>query len=162
VQVVLMRVVAVAGRFAGAAAAAALGLAVAAGGVTALARYLFGYAVPDGFDLVRLTGGIAACWGIAAAIAADELIRIDVARTLPRPLAAAVAVLGGVGALAGAVLLARSGVLGTGLLLASGETTADLQLPLWPAHLVMAAGLVVAALLALLRLLAPASGETGG
>ena len=65
---------AAAGRFAGRAAAAALGLAVVAGGVTALARYLFGYAVPDGFDLVRLTGGIAACWGIAAAIAADRTL----------------------------------------------------------------------------------------
>lgn len=158
-QAALTRGVAAAGRFAGRAAAAALGLAVVAGGVTALARYLFGYAVPDGFDLVRLTGGIAACWGIAAAIAADELIRIDVARALPRPLAAVVAVLGGAGALAGAVLLARSGVLGTDLLLRSGETTADLQLPLWPAHLVMAAGLVVAALLALLRLLAPVEGD---
>lgn len=135
------------------AAAAALGIAVLAGAGAALLRYTAGIAVPDGFDIVRLAGGIAACWGIAAAIAADDLIRIDLAAGLGRRAARITALTGAIGLAAGGLLLARSGVLGAMLLTHSGETTADLQMPLWPAHLVMAAGLVVAALAGLCRML---------
>ncbi|GGB45337.1 hypothetical protein GCM10011505_28250 [Tistrella bauzanensis] len=134
-------------------AATALGIAVLAGAGAALLRYIAGIAVPDGFDIVRLTGGIAACWGIAAAIAADDLIRIDLIAGLGRRAGRLAALTGAIGLAAGGLLLARSGVLGAMSLTYSGETTADLQMPLWPAHLVMAAGLAVAALAGLCRML---------
>lgn len=103
--------------------------------VSAFARYLIASPIPDEYEISRLTLGIVACWGTAAAFRYRDHIQLDLLwdRT---PVAAQ-------------LLLTRCGVLLCAAAMAfvawalgakvidsylSGLVSVDLGLPIWPFH----------------------------
>lgn len=57
--------------------ASALFLVMAIVFVSVIARYLFGYVIPDAYDLPRMFLGILIFWGIALAVAEGTMIKVD-------------------------------------------------------------------------------------
>ena len=116
-------------------------------------RYGFGATIPDSYDLSRNLLGILIFWGIAITGFRGNHITVDLVWGLLPPrgrraldLAATLFTLGCMAAFAWAM---ATKALGT---YRSGETTYDLNLPVWPFQALAWAGLGVAVLLLAVRL----------
>lgn len=116
-------------------------------------RYGFNSSLPDAFDLVRLSQGVALAWGIALATARSEHIAVDIDWSRFSPAFARFTELFGRLAAAG-FLIVLSWVMATRALRTfhSGLATAELRIAVWPVNLVIAAGICAAAALALVVL----------
>ena len=145
-----------AGRFADAAERVAglfLALVTALTFAAVVLRYGFSVGIPDAYDLSRNCLGIVTFWGIAMTGFRGEHITVDLVwGALPPSGRRVLDLLSSLFTLACmAVFAAAMGakVLGTR---ASGETTYDLGLPIWPFYALAWAGLAVSVLLVILRL----------
>jgi len=145
-----------ANRFAAAAERVAglfLGLVTALTFATVALRWAFSVGIPDSYDVSRNLLGIVTFWGIAMTGFRGEHITVDLVwGALPPGGRRALDVLSSLFTLlcmavfAGAMAVK---VIGTR---ASGETTYDLSLPIWPFYALAWAGLAVSVLLVILRL----------
>jgi TRAP-type C4-dicarboxylate transport system permease small subunit len=95
-------------------------------------RFAFNSALPDSFDLTRLAQGVALAWGIAITTASSEHITLDIrfdwlGSTFDRIVS----------------LIGR---------LITAVTLAVLRLPIWPVSALIAVGIAVAAVFAILLL----------
>jgi TRAP-type C4-dicarboxylate transport system permease small subunit len=116
-------------------------------------RYLFATQIPDWFDLSKLLQGIALFWGIACATFRNDHIVVDVLWEHVSPawqrridLFATLCMLlflGGLAWFMGGKLLQT---------LESTQRTSDLGLPIGPFHIVAWVGVLVAAVIAVLRM----------
>lgn len=122
--------------------------------VTVVLRYGFSTSIPDSYDLSRNLLGILIFWGIAVTGFRGEHITVDLVWGALPPrgrraldLASTLFTLGCMSVFAWAM---GTKVVGT---MASGETTYDLNLPLWPFYSLAWAGLALSVPLLLVRLL---------
>lgn len=122
--------------------------------VTVVLRYGFSTSIPDSYDLSRNFLGILIFWGIAVTGFRGEHITVDLVwGALPRRGRHALDVVGTLFTLVCMAVFAWAmwtKVLGT---MASGETTYDLNLPLWPFYSLAWAGLALSVPLLCVRLL---------
>lgn len=124
--------------------------------VSVLFRYVFHTVLPDGFDVGRQMLGIAVFWGIAGAAYRGDHIQVDIlwgvlgerSRKL-LDVFSSVLTLGALSALAWMMYSQVESVR------SSSQTTFDLQIPIWPFQAVGWAGLALAAVLVLVRLVRP-------
>jgi TRAP-type C4-dicarboxylate transport system permease small subunit len=144
------------------AAGSLLALVTALTFVSVVLRYIFNWAIPDSYDLGRNLLGILIFWGIAVAGYRGAHITVDLLwNALPRRAQ------GQLGRVLDLVLALAMGALAWAMALklrdtwASGETSYDLNLPLWPFQALAWVGFAVGFVLALLRLFRhPAAAET--
>lgn len=122
--------------------------------VTALMRYAFAVAVPDGFDIARLLLGVTILWGLASASFRDSHIKVDfVWSALGRRTRFAMAlfaesvVFGFIGVFAWMMLAAVQSAFD------SDQVTFDLRLQVWPFYALAWLGVMGAALMVLARLI---------
>ncbi len=121
--------------------------------VSILLRAFFGFAIPDWFDLSRLTLGIAIFWGIATTSYRDEHIQVDFFWEWVGPrgrwlidLFATLVLLAFMAAFAWMLTYkVESGF-------RSNEATFDVRMPVWPFHAIAALGIFLAVLLIVIRL----------
>ena len=100
---------------------------------SAVGRYAFAAPIPDGFDVSRLMLGIAMLWGFASVGYRGAHIKVDlVAELVPARVCFWLHVLGALVLLLFAVLLAAMLLGRVESAFASGESTFDLRLPVWP------------------------------
>lgn len=101
--------------------------------VSTLGRYLLAWPVPDSFDLSRLLLGACLAWGFAVIGLRGGHIQVDILAELAGP-----RLRRAIDALAWALLWLLAALIAWKMFgrvtsaLASGETTFDLRLPLWP------------------------------
>ncbi len=136
------------------AAGAFLALVTALTFATVVLRYGFSVSIPDSYDLSRNFLGILIFWGIAVTGFRGEHITVDLVWGFlpPRGKQALdlLATLFTLGCMATFAWAMATKVLGT---LHSGETTYDLNLPLWPFYGLAWGGLVMSVPLLLVRLM---------
>ena len=127
---------------------------------SAITRYLFAYPLPDVFDVSRLLLGATIMWGFASVGYHGTHIKVDlVAELLPAGLRRWTDTLAWSLLLLFTVLLAWKlfgKVSGT---FNSGETTAQLRLPLWPFYLLIWSGVAFSVLTTLARLILVSTGK---
>jgi C4-dicarboxylate transporter, DctQ subunit len=120
---------------------------------TALARYAFNSAIPDGFDGARLLLAVSLLWGLAATTYNDTHIRVDVVwMVMPPRLQLIVDIFAEVVIVIFLVLAAWMFATTLGNTYASNEQTYDLRLPIWPAYAAGWLGLLGSVLMGCLRL----------
>lgn len=123
-------------------------------------RYVFHSVIPDGFDVGRQMLGIAVFWGIAGAAYRGDHIQVDMLWSAVSPRSRRVmdafASLVTVGCLVIFAWMMFHQVLSAR---ASNQTTFDLQIPIWPFQGLAWAGIALAAVLALVRLVRPPRSE---
>lgn len=128
---------------------------------TVMLRWLFNFGLPDSFDLSRMMLGTAMFWGIALAGFHNRHIQVDgLWETAPpwgKRLIDIFATLITLAFFALFAWMVKDKVISV---YASHEQTFDLRLPLWPLYAVAALGVVLAALLLLLRLARLLTGKT--
>lgn len=139
-------------------AAILLGAVTALVVASTLGRYLFAWPVPDSFDISRLILGACLAWGFAVIGLRGGHIQVDVVAEAVGPrMRRAIDALAWATLLLFAVLLTWK-IFGRVMSAqASGETTFDLRLPLWPFLGLIWAGLAASCLtigVKLLRILA--------
>ena len=117
-------------------------------------RYVLALPFPGSFDVSRLLLGVAICWGIAVGAWRRQHIRVDVFwQMMPRPLQRAVDLF------ADLVFAAFMGLFSWMLLQhvlrvkASGQTTFELSIPIWPFYAVAWAGILLGFLVLVARVL---------
>ncbi len=122
--------------------------------------YRFILTIPEWFHLSCLSLGVCMLWGIAVTSYRNDHIKVDILWDWVRPENKRFIDLFATGVVF-LFLLVFSWMLGVKVLsgYSSGEATYDLRLKLWPFHLVMALGIVFAALLVAIRLFRIARGE---
>lgn len=122
--------------------------------------YRFILTIPEWFHLSCLSLGVCMLWGIAVTSYRNDHIKVDILWDWVRPSNKHLIDLFATGAVL-LFLLVFSWMLGVKVMSGywSGEATYDLRLKLWPFHLVMALGIVFAALLVAVRLFRIARGE---
>ncbi len=124
--------------------------------VSAIGRYLFAFPVPDSFDLSRLLIGAAVMWGFAALGYRGTHIKVEILATaLPAPARRVMDAVAWTIVLVFVVLLAWKMLGRVTSAYASGESTFDLRIVVWPLIGLIWAGtaasvLTVAARLALI------------
>lgn len=116
--------------------------------VSVIARYVFGYVIPDSYDLPRMFLGILIFWGIALAVAEGTMIKVDFlyehlskgGRHLLDIISAAVVfgVISLIGWRAGSAVVDAFG---------NGVSTSDMRLKLWPFYAVAAAAMAACVVL---------------
>jgi TRAP-type C4-dicarboxylate transport system permease small subunit len=112
--------------------------------VSTLGRYLLAWPVPDSFDLSRLMLGACLAWGFAVIGLRGGHIQVDlVAEAVGPRLRRAIDVFAWGLLWLFAALLAWKMFERLGSALASGETTFDLRLPIWPFLGLIWAGIAV-------------------
>ncbi len=121
---------------------------------SAIGRYLFAWPIPDAFDFSRLFLGVVIMWGFACVGYRGSHIKVDLfALMLPAP------VRRWTDFFAWLVLLGFTGLLCWKMMTRvtsaydSGETTFDLQLPVWPVMALIWLGVAVSMLTILARAL---------
>ncbi len=121
--------------------------------LTVVLRYGFSVSIPDSYDLSRNFLGILTFWGIAMTGFRGEHITVDLLwGALPRRGQRMLDIVSTVFTMFCMAVFSyamATKVLGTE---ASGETTYDLNLPIWPFYALAWAGLAMSVLLLLLRL----------
>ena len=117
-------------------------------------RYVLAMPFPGSFDVSRLLLGVAICWGIAVGAWRRQHIRVDVFwQMMPRPLQRATDLF------ADLVFAAFMGVFSWMLLQhvlrvrASGQTTFELSIPIWPFYAVAWAGILLGFVVLVVRVL---------
>jgi TRAP-type C4-dicarboxylate transport system permease small subunit len=116
-------------------------------------RYIFAWSIPDSYDLSRLFLGILIFWGIAVTGFRGEHITVDLVwGALPPRGRRVLDVLGTLFTLV--CMLAFTWTMADKVLdeRASGESTYDLHMPVWPYYLLAWIGLAAGTLLLLVRL----------
>lgn len=116
--------------------------------------------IPEWYHLSCLALGVCVFWGMAATSYRNDHIKVDILWDWVGPANKRLIDVFATGTLF-LFLLVFSYMLGVKVMsgYASGEATYDLRLKLWPFHLVMALGIVVATLLVLIRLIRLIRGE---
>lgn len=118
-----------------------------------LSRYLFSYSIPDAHAIASLLLGIAIMWGLGSTTWRNDHIAVDLVWQLcPPGLRRLMDILAHLLVTAFIVVLAWVLLGRVETILKAGQTTSDLQLPLWPFHGMAWLGVVSASLLALARL----------
>lgn len=125
---------------------AAIALAIVALTITtAVILRAVGLNVPDAIDFSSFALGIAIFWGLVAAVRRDDLIKVDiVSHVLPYKAQRLLAAWSRLAAAAILILITVAALGPTRVVLASGEVTPELRLPIWPAQLLAFIGLVCA------------------
>jgi TRAP-type C4-dicarboxylate transport system permease small subunit len=128
-------------------AAAFVALVTALTFVSVIMRYLFSAPIPDAYDFTRLIMCIAVFWGLACACWRGEHIQVDLLwAALPRrgqlvlDMVATLVLFGAMAVLAWMVFDRVAEIA------ASGRTTGDFLLPVWPFFAVASLGLGLAVL----------------
>jgi TRAP-type C4-dicarboxylate transport system permease small subunit len=116
--------------------------------------------IPEWYHLSCLALGVCIFWGLAATSYRNDHIKVDILWDWASPHGKRLIDIFATGILL-LFLLAFAWMLGVKVMsgYASGEATYDLRLKLWPFHLVMALGIVFAAILVALRLFRLVRGE---
>ena len=115
-------------------------------------RYLFSSHIPDAFVLGKVLQGIAICWGIATATYADRHINVDVVYELAS--AGVRRVLDVIGYTFNLIFLTLFGYAITFKvfdILAAGEISNELKIPIWTGYTFASIGILAAVLMAALR-----------
>lgn len=120
--------------------------------VAVLARYFFGFIIPDAYDLSRMFLGILIFWGIALAVAQDSMIKVDALYSLAGPVGRKLILIFS-SVLTAAVLGVLAWRAATAVLDAYGNfiSTNDLRLRLWPFYGAATLALFIAVTIALAR-----------
>lgn len=130
---------------------AAITLLIAA---SAIGRYLFAAPIPDSFDIARLLLGATVMWGFASLGYRGSHIQVDIlAEVLPARARRAVDLFAWIALLIFVVLLTWKMFARVESAMASGESTFDLRLPVWPLMALIWAGVLVAVLTSVARLI---------
>lgn len=122
--------------------------------------FRFVLTIPEWYHLSCLALGVCIFWGLAATSYRNDHIKVDILWDWASPANKRLINIFATGVLF-LFLLVFSYMLGVKVMsgYASGEATYDLRLELWPFHLVMALGIVVATLLVAVRLFRLVRGE---
>lgn len=121
--------------------------------VSALARYLFAWPIPDAHDLSSLFLGIAILWGLACVSWRNDHIAVDIVWLVcPRWLQRAMDILGQLLVALFIGLFAWKLLERIDSVMAAGEYTMDLRLAIWPFYALAWLGVLAALLLTLARL----------
>lgn len=116
--------------------------------VSVIMRYLFVAPIPDDFDFTRLVLGIAVFWGIACACWRGGHIQVDLLWTaLPRPGRRAMDVFATLVTFIFMAVFAWTVFSRVAGIRATGMTTMDFQVPMWPFYALATFGLGFAVLL---------------
>ena len=116
-------------------------------------RYLLGMRIPDAFLFATALQGCAIAWGIACTTWAKTHITVDVVWEMCGPrLRALIDIFAACVTFMAFAVMAYQLWRKLGQSMASGEVSNDLILPIWPMVACTAAGIIAAALLALLRI----------
>lgn len=125
-----------------------------------LGRYLLAWPIPDSFDISRLMLGACLSWGFAVVGVRGGHIQVDILAEYAGP-----RLRRAIDAFAWALLWAFAALLTWKMLgrvlsaMASGETTFDLRLPLWPFLALIWGGIAVSLVTIGLKLLGIATGR---
>ncbi|MBD3896779.1 TRAP transporter small permease [Halomonas sp. ML-15] len=121
--------------------------------VASLSRYLFATSIPDAHAIASLLLGIAILWGLGSTTWRNDHIAVDLVWQLcPQALRRLMDILAHLMVTAFVLVLAWVLFGRVETILNAGQTTSDLQLPLWPFYGLAWLGVVAASLLALARL----------
>ena len=122
--------------------------------VSVVLRYVFAWSIPDSYDLSRLLLGVLIFWGIAVAGFRGDHIMVELFwSVLPPRGRQALDVLATLFAIGCMAVFAWAMLGKVADELASGETTYDIHLPVWPFYGVAWLGIVAGTVMLLLRLL---------
>lgn len=112
--------------------------------VAVVLRYVFNATLLGSFDFGRLLLGIAIFWGVAVAAYRQEHIQVDILwAALPRRAKGVVNLFADVVFLACMLVFTVMFWRQTMVMMASGETTFEVDMPIWPFHLVAWFGLAL-------------------
>lgn len=118
----------------------------------ALLRYAFRSHIPDGFLVGQTLQGIAICWGIATAAYADRHIAVDIVYTFGSPRLRRVC-----DVVAFTLNLAFIATFGYAItykvfdIMAAGESSAELAIPLWVGYSFACLGILAAVVTSAIR-----------
>ncbi|MBB3191923.1 TRAP transporter small permease [Halomonas cerina] len=130
--------------------------------VAALSRYLFASSIPDAHAIASLLLGIAILWGLGSTTWRDDHIAVDLVWHLcPAWLRRGMDILAHFLVTVFVVVLAWVLFGRVETILHAGQTTSDLQLPLWPFYGAAWLGMVSASVLAVVRLVLLMVGPEG-
>jgi TRAP-type C4-dicarboxylate transport system permease small subunit len=130
--------------------------------LTVVLRYGFSMSIPDSYDLSRNLLGILIFWGIAMTGFRGEHITVDLLwGTLPQRGRHVLSLLSNVFTLVCMLVFSWAMAIKVLSTAASGETTYDLSLPIWPFYALAWAGLAVSVPLLVLRLILQRSRPIG-
>lgn len=122
--------------------------------LSALARYLSPYSVPDGYDFSRLLLGVSVFWGFAVACFRNDHIRVDLIGSILGPRLNKLTDLFSILVVVLFSALFCYAFYGTvEKAYYSGERTFDLGMPIWPAYAMAWLGVVMATFLGLIKFL---------
>lgn len=122
--------------------------------LTVVLRYVFNESIPGSFDIGRLLLGIAIFWGVAVAAYRKEHIQVDILwSVLPRRVQGWLNVFADIVFFGCACVFAAMFWRQTMVMLASGETTFELDVPIWPFHLVAWLGIALTAVVLAVRII---------
>jgi TRAP-type C4-dicarboxylate transport system permease small subunit len=135
--------------------AAAMFLAIITGltFLTVVLRYVFNASLPGSFDIGRLLLGIAIFWGVAVAAYRQEHIQVDILwSVLPRRVQGFLNLFADIVFLGCALVFTIMFWRQTMVMMASGETTFELDVPIWPFHLVAWTGIALTSVVLAVRI----------
>ena len=135
--------------------AAAMFLAIITGltFVSVVLRYVFNVSLPGSFDIGRLLLGIAIFWGVAVAAYRQEHIQVDILWSiLPKRAQGIFNLFADLVFFGCALVFTVMFYLRVMATRAAGETTFELDVPIWPFHLIAWFGIALTALVLLARI----------
>jgi len=136
--------------------AAAMFLAIITGltFLTVILRYVFNASLPGSFDIGRLLLGIAIFWGVAVAAYRQEHIQVDILwSTLPPRAQGVLNLFADLVFLGCALVFTWMFFLRVMMTRASGETTFELDVQIWPFHFVAWLGIALTSVVLFVRIL---------
>ncbi|MEJ8575060.1 TRAP transporter small permease [Microbaculum marinum] len=137
-----------------AAAAMFLGVITALTFITVVLRYVFNASLPGSFDVGRLLLGVAIFWGIAVAAYRKEHIQVDILwSALPRRAQGALNVFADLVFFGCACVFTAMFWLRVMATRTAGETTFELDVPIWPFHFAAWLGIAFTAVVLAARIL---------
>ncbi len=135
--------------------AAAMFLAVITGltFLTVVLRYGFNSSIPGSFDIGRLLLGVAIFWGVAVAAYRQEHIQVDILwSALPKRAQGYLNLFADLVFFGCALVFTWMFLLRVMATRASGETTFELDVPIWPFHMLAWLGIALTSVVLLVRI----------